>query len=111
MKEKINDIYNNTAQLDMRDRGLPRISSSFEPHDPDETLVNVKLNLVDHPTHYNHGAYETIDVIEDWNLDFNCGNAIKYISRHMHKGTAIRDIEKAIWYLQRRLNNLRKEQR
>ena len=66
-----------------------------------ETLVNYKLDLVDHPPHYNHGKYETIDVIEDWGLDFHCGSAIKYISRHKYKGQAKKDIEKAIWYLQR----------
>ncbi len=64
-------------------------------------------SLVDHPPHYNTGKYETIDVIEDWDLDFNCGNAVKYISRHMHKGKPIRDIEKAIWYLERRLKTLK----
>ena len=71
-----------------------------------ETLVNYKLDLVDHPPHYNHGKYETIDVIEDWGLDFHCGNAIKYISRHKYKGQAKKDIAKAIWYLQRYLEEL-----
>tara|TARA_B100000131_G_scaffold90220_1_gene86912 strand:- start:4358 stop:4648 length:291 start_codon:yes stop_codon:yes gene_type:complete len=74
----------------------------------EEETLTLALNLVDHPDHYNQGKYETIDVIEDWDLDFNCGNAVKYISRHMHKGTAIRDIEKAIWYLKRRLDTLKK---
>ena len=106
MKDKRKNRHDNTAQLDMRDRH-PKGGSTCDPDGTNSTLVNVKLSLVDRPSHYNHGAYETIDVIEDWNLDFNCGNAIKYISRHMHKGTAVRDIEKAIWYLQRRLNNLR----
>ena len=40
-------------------------------------------------------------VIEDWDLGFNTGNAVKYIARHNHKGEAIQDIDKAIWYLQR----------
>ena len=71
-----------------------------------ETLVNYKLDLVDHPPHYNHGEYETLDVIEDWNLDFHCGSAVKYISRHKHKGQPKKDIEKAIWYLQRYLERL-----
>ena len=71
-----------------------------------ETLVNYKLELVDHPPHYNSGRYETIDVIDDWKLDFYCGNAIKYISRHKYKGQPKQDIEKAIWYLTRYLQNL-----
>ena len=78
-----------------------------EDNSEEETLT-LALNLVDPPEHYNQGRYETIDVIEDWDLDFNCGNAVKYISRHMHKGTAIRDIEKAIWYLKRRLDTLKR---
>ena len=71
-----------------------------------ETLVNYRLDLVDHPPHYNYGKYETIDVIEDWNLGFHCSNAIKYISRHKHKGQAKKDIEKAVWYLQRYLEKI-----
>ena len=61
----------------------------------------MKKEAVDHPQHYNTGNYEVIDVIEDWNLGFNTGNAVKYIARHGHKGEAIQDIDKAIWYLQR----------
>jgi len=71
-----------------------------------ETLVNYNLDLVDHPPHYNQGAYEAIDVIEDWGLDFHCGNAVKYISRHRSKGQPKKDIEKAVWYLQRYLERM-----
>ena len=62
---------------------------------------------VDHPKHYNTGRIEVIDAIEDWDLSFNDGNAIKYIARHKYKGNAVQDIEKAIWYLQRHLSNLK----
>jgi hypothetical protein len=62
--------------------------------------------LVDHPQHYNPGKYEAIDIIEDWNLEFHCGNAVKYIARHKYKGNPKQDIEKAIWYLQRYLESL-----
>ena len=58
---------------------------------------------VDHPSHYNHGTYEVIDVIEDWNLNFCLGNAIKYIARCAYKGHKKEDLEKAIWYLKREL--------
>jgi len=64
---------------------------------------------VNHPKHYNVGKYETIDVIEDWKLDFHCGNAVKYISRHQYKGNPKQDIEKAIWYLQRYLVKMKDE--
>tara|TARA_R100000700_G_C3069883_1_gene80598 strand:+ start:312 stop:584 length:273 start_codon:yes stop_codon:yes gene_type:complete len=73
----------------------------------------IKKEMVNHPTHYkpDGSKYEAIDVIEDWNLGFNDGNAVKYICRHRFKESAIQDIEKAIWYLQRHLENLKKEAR
>jgi hypothetical protein len=68
-----------------------------------EPIVSPPVELVDHPAHYNTGRFEAIDVIEDWDLNFHCASAIKYISRHKHKGQATSDIEKAIWYLNRYL--------
>ena len=61
------------------------------------------MDNVNNPKHYNSGKHEVIDVIEDWNLNFHLGNAIKYISRCEHKGNKIEDIEKAIWYLRREI--------
>ena len=69
-------------------------------------IAKREASIVDHPKHYNAGEFEAIDVIEDWKLDFHCGNAIKYIGRHKHKGNPKEDIEKAIWYLQRYLETL-----
>ena len=53
------------------------------------------------PKHYNTCKIQPIDVIEDWGLDFRLANAVKYIQRHEHKGNAKKDLEKAIWYIQR----------
>lgn len=60
---------------------------------------------VDHPSHYNAGRIEVIDFIEDQNLNFHLGNAVKYISRAGKKDPAKfrEDLEKAIWYLNREL--------
>lgn len=71
-----------------------------------EVEVSEAPEMVSHPAHYNYGRHETIDIIEDWELGFHCGNAVKYISRHKYKGTAIKDIKKAIWYLERYLQIL-----
>ena len=60
---------------------------------------------VNNPTHYNTGTIEVITVIEDWKLNFNLGNAIKYIGRCEHKNNKKEDIKKAIWYLERELKN------
>lgn len=64
---------------------------------------------VDHPVHYNKGRYEVIDVIDDWGLGFNTGNVIKYIARAPHKENIVEDYEKAIWYLEREINKIKRE--
>jgi hypothetical protein len=56
---------------------------------------------VNHPAHYNVGKIEVIDAIEDWQLGFHLGNAVKYIARAQHKENEEEDIKKAIWYLNR----------
>ena len=62
--------------------------------------------MVNHPSHYNMGKYEAIDVIEDWGLGFNLGNTIKYISRAGHKDSIVQDLKKAMWYLDREIQRL-----
>lgn len=58
-------------------------------------------NAVAHPSHYNQGKYEVKDVIRDWNLNFNLGNAVKYIARapYKHPDKIIEDYEKAKQYI------------
>ena len=78
-----------------------------ECHNTGGVETNDIIEEVDHPEHYNSGETEVIDIIEDWNLGFHDGNALKYIARHKHKENPEKDIEKAIWYLERHLENLR----
>jgi hypothetical protein len=65
--------------------------------------------LVNHPEHYGgaDNIYEAIKVIEAWNLDFHLGNTVKYISRAGKKEYMIQDLEKAKWYLERKIENLK----
>ena len=65
--------------------------------------------MVNHPSHYNQGKYEVIDIIEDWNLNFNLGSAVKYIGRAGYKDDIIQDLEKAKWYIQREIDRIKKE--
>lgn len=60
---------------------------------------------VNSPAHYNQGKIEVIEVIEDWQLNFHLGNAIKYIARCGHKENKEQDLKKAIWYIERELKN------
>ena len=67
---------------------------------------SIPTDNVNNPSHYNTGTIEVITVIEDWKLNFNLGNAIKYIGRCEHKNNKKEDIKKAIWYLERELKNI-----
>ena len=71
-----------------------------------------KDDPVNHPSHYTDGKIEVIDFIEDKKLGFHLGNAVKYISRAGKKdpGKEIEDLEKAVWYVNRRIEQLRKQQ-
>lgn len=60
---------------------------------------------VNHPAHYKVGGIETIDFIEAKRLNYNMGNAVKYITRADHKGSRKQDLEKAIWYLRREIEH------
>lgn len=62
-----------------------------------------KKQEVNHPDHYQGGVIEVIDVIEDFDLNFNLGNAVKYILRSGKKETFLTDLKKAIWYLKREI--------
>lgn len=64
---------------------------------------------VNHPKHYQSTdpTYETINVIEAWGLDFCLGNVVKYVSRAGKKGNEIEDLKKAMWYLERKINQIK----
>lgn len=65
---------------------------------------------ISHPHHYGGDTpYEAIKVIEAWRLDFCLGNAVKYITRAGKKPdtTELEDLEKAQWYIQRRIDQLK----
>lgn len=62
-----------------------------------------------HPAHYGgNGVYEVIKVIWAWRLNFQTGNAVKYIARAGVKDPAkrIEDLEKARFYLLREIERL-----
>ena len=83
---------------DMNDREV-RVTIDDEP-------INGAVN---HPNHYGgeDNPYEAIKVIEAWNVGFNLGNTLKYISRAGKKDFIIQDLEKAAWYLNREIDNLK----
>ena len=63
---------------------------------------------VNHPSHYTSGQIEVIDFIEDKDLGFHLGNAVKYISRAGRKNPdkTVEDLRKAVWYINRQIERL-----
>lgn len=62
---------------------------------------------VNHPKHYNShpSGIECIDVVE--HMNFNTGNAIKYLWRADHKN-GLEDLRKAAWYVNREIQRREK---
>ena len=73
----------------------------------------VKLNNdpVNHPSHYTKGKIEVADFIADQKLNFDRGNAVKYVCRAGAKDPEkeIQDLEKAIWYINHEIKMLKGE--
>jgi hypothetical protein len=63
---------------------------------------------INSPMHYTRGGIETIDFIEAKGLNYNLGNAVKYISRAGYKLDTIEDLRKAVWYLSREIDRIKK---
>jgi hypothetical protein len=61
------------------------------------------MEQVEHPNHYGgeNDPFETIKVIIAWSLNFNLGNAVKYISRAGKKDPKkyVEDLKKARFYI------------
>lgn len=60
---------------------------------------------VNHPRHYSQhpSGVETIQVTE--HMNFNIGNAVKYLWRSEHKN-GLEDLRKAAWYVNREIERL-----
>ena len=101
--------YDNDKLTDEIDNIISILTNDLMP--PELANANVdKKEMINHPSHYNQGKFEAIDVIEDWKLNFNLGNTVKYISRAGHKDNIIQDLKKALWYLDREIKRLEKRE-
>jgi Protein of unknwon function (DUF3310) len=63
------------------------------------------MDLVNHPPHYTEGRkYEAVDVLEHFFMrDALLWQVGKYLSRYGRKDDPLQDLQKAQWYLHRRL--------
>lgn len=90
-QKKIIDDYARICKAMSRDLSVAKIDAAAKDN-------------ISHPAHYTATAVEPINVIEEWQLGFHLGNAVKYIARCELKGKPIEDLEKARWYLDREIH-------
>lgn len=74
--------------------------------------MNEQKEQIRNPSHYGgaDNPYEAIKIIEHCNLDFHLGNTIKYILRagKKDKNKEVEDLQKAKWYLERKIEQMTK---
>jgi len=92
-------IFENDKWVDWRNIDFSR--SSF-------ALECICCDSVDHPNHYNENlsGVECIEVVE--RMNFNLGNAVKYIWRAGLKENIEENLKKAVWYIKRELIRMEK---
>ena len=75
---------------------------------PDAAVQVPNNDPVNHPSHYTFGKIEVIDAINEWGLNFDRGNAIKYIVRAGRKDPkkTIEDLQKAVFYINDEIKRL-----
>jgi hypothetical protein len=78
-------------------------SESIRPKIRLQSTFDRNPDMVNSPPHYTAGGIETIDFIEAKNLNYNLGNAVKYITRAGLKGDRAEDLQKAKWYIEREI--------
>lgn len=70
-----------------------------------------KADAVNHPAHYTSHPSGVECIVITEHMNFNAGNAVKYLWRAGLKDAAnsakhIEDLEKAVWYAQREVNRM-----
>jgi hypothetical protein len=101
-------------------RKIQQYTGTMEYNEIQEGMANKTNDRVNHPSHYTWlkdlCGIEVIDITR--HMDFNLGNATKYILRQGHKSEegmsdkekAIEDLKKAIWYIKDKIEMLKKEE-
>lgn len=78
-----------------------------------DAVITARLrnDMVNSPAHYTFSKYEVADVSDEWyGTEPLLWNANKYMARWDKKGDPIENLEKLIWYVQRKINQLKEKQ-
>ena len=86
----------------------------FNETKPKRVKTKLLDDPVNNPAHYTVGGIETIDYIKakltpEEFVGYPKGNVIKYTSRAGKKQDTIQDLEKAQWYMNRQIKELKGE--
>lgn len=86
----------------------PKQPFRAKKHSTKSTSIPSAPCAVNHPKHYTShpSGVECIQITE--HMNFNLGNAVKYIWRASLKGKEIQDLEKALWYIEREIQRLQR---
>lgn len=107
MKDSSESYWHTTSDIHIGGKSLKEVLSKSN----NESSINENVH---HPRHYGgeDNPYEVVKVCEAWGLDKDAYlfNVIKYIGRSGKKNnnSEIQDLQKALWYLERRINCLKK---
>ena len=98
-------------------RKIQQYTGTMEYNEIQEDMANKTNDMVNHPKHYTShpSGVECIEITRHY--CFSIGNAIKYLWRAglkaeqgmQDKQKEIQDLEKAIWYINDRIKQLREE--
>lgn len=116
----VKSIILEVKQLQDEVSNLENIYNNTHPQESTpEQKASAPKDKVNHPSHYSYlkelCGVEVIDITR--HLDFDTGNAVKYLLRAGHKSEqgyddttkAIEDLQKAIFYIKDKINLLTKK--
>jgi hypothetical protein len=103
------------AESELRPANIVALPAKAFTEGPDEAprlkalVENRRAVDVTNPAHYRRFPVEVIEITEQ--LDFNKGNAVKYLCRAGYKDGVdeMEDLSKALWYVNRAIEKLNKE--
>ncbi len=93
-----------------KEADLAPLKDKYEAGDllADSYSSGAKFDMVNHPSHYTFSKYEVADVSDEWYAtEPLLWNANKYIARWDKKGDPVENLEKAVWYLQRKIGRIK----
>lgn len=97
------------AEATVVDKGI-RFNLQYRVVEEPDDEPELAADPVNAPAHYTRLSPEPIDVVNDWAMNFNLGNVVKYCARAGHKDgqDATTDLKKAEVYLKKEIQRLEK---